>query len=412
MKKMKKIHIARIAIFATTIVVVVTFATILGLYARGYRLSQEEGLTPHGLLAIKSDPSGAEVLLNGEIKTATDDNLPIKPGVYNVEVRKDGFLTWEKELKIEEETVTQVIAQLFKSAPSLNSITFTGALNPVPSRDFSKIAYTVPPEIPGTPDEKSGLWVLETINLPIGFSREPRRITNGDLTGSRITWSPNDREILLETQNGASYLLNTDTFTNVDELKPLGTTRKEVIAQWEEEIDKKREVQLNKLPDELASILGESNSPFIMSPDNDMILYTAQSTATLPENLIPPVPGASNQKQERDIKVGHTYVYDIEEDRNFLIDDNSETLSISTGETISKDVTRRLSWFPTSRNLVLAEEGYVAILDYDGTNKREVFSGNYSNPFAFSTVSDDRIILLTNFGATDTLPNLYSLNLK
>lgn len=408
---MKKIHVARLTIFATTILVVVSFATALGLYARGYRFTRDRGLSPHGLLAIKSDPTGAQVFVNGEIKTATDDNLSLEPGTYDVEVRKDGFITWKKELLIEEESVTQVIAQLFKSAPSLNAITFTGVQNPVPSRDVSKIAYIVPPQVPGISDEKSGLWILETVNLPIGFSREPRRITDGDITGAVITWSPDDREIMLDTPLG-SYLLDANDFVEYTARAPLGTTKTETLEQWDTVLTQRRVAQLTKLPDELAEILDDPTAEFVISPDDDMVLYTATKDAILPEMLISPVPAASNQPQERDIKLGHTYVYDIEEDRNFVIDADSSTLTISSGSTVSEEITRRISWFPTSRNLVVAGASSVAIIDYDGTNTRQIFSGNYSSPFAFPTVSDDRVILLTNFGAVNTLPNLYSLNLK
>jgi hypothetical protein len=71
-----------------------------------------------------------------------------------------------------------------------------------------------------------------------------------------------------------------------------------------------------------------------------------------------------------------------------------------------------LSWFPNSKNLILAEEGKVTIMDYDGTNRQVVYSGNYVSPYAFPFVNTGKIIILTNLGANSSLPNLYSLSLK
>ena len=62
--------------------------------------------------------------------------------------------------------------------------------------------------------------------------------------------------------------------------------------------------------------------------------------------------------------------------------------------------------------LVLAEEGKVIIMDYDGTNRQEVYTGSYIAPHAFPTVSDERLLLLTNLGADSGSPNIYSLTLK
>jgi hypothetical protein len=51
-------------------------------------------------------------------------------------------------------------------------------------------------------------------------------------------------------------------------------------------------------------------------------------------------------------------------------------------------------------------------MDYDGTNRQEVYSGSYIAPHAFPTVNKERLLILTNLGADSVLPNLYSLSLK
>ena len=51
-------------------------------------------------------------------------------------------------------------------------------------------------------------------------------------------------------------------------------------------------------------------------------------------------------------------------------------------------------------------------MDYDGTNRQEVYAGSYVAPHAYPALTTDRIIILTNLGANTSPPNLYSLSLK
>ncbi|MFH1971348.1 MAG: hypothetical protein ABIJ05_03140, partial [Patescibacteria group bacterium] len=107
---------------------------------------------------------------------------------------------------------------------------------------------------------------------------------------------------------------------------------------------------------------------------------------------------------------GRIYVYDIKEDRNFLIAENSDGFIVDG--IVPANPRKRLAWFPNSNNLILAEEGRIYIMDYDGTNRQEVYSGAYIAPYAFPFASNQRIMILTNLGADSSTPNLYSLTIK
>ncbi len=377
----------RVFIFLLTIVVVGSLGTIISLYARGYRFDVKTfRFEPNGLFVVKSDPDGAQVFINTELKTATNATVPLPPDTYDVEIRKEGYLSWKKRLVIEKEIVTEANASLFKAVPSLSAVTFSGNINPVPTNDLAKIAYAVP---------KTGLWVIETVNLPLGFAKDPRQITDGDLTGASWEWSPNGREILLTTKTGI-FLLDAGHFTPQNQRVNITSGKTEILAEWQKERKIKLAAQIRGLPEELVDILERKTDLIIFSPDETKILYTASSSADLADKLIKPLPGASTQKQERQIKTDKIYVYDIKEDRNFSVSNSAATLR----------------WFPTSQHLVLAEDGKITIMDYDGTNRQEVYSGSYISPHAFPTVNKERLLILTNLGADSVLPNLYSLSLK
>ena len=384
----------RILIFLVTIGIVASLALFASYYARCYKLNLKTfKFTPNGILVVNSEPNGAQIYLNNQLKTATSATLSVAPGAYTIQIKKDGFLTWEKQMEVQKEVVTQIDAVLFPAAPSLSALTFSGVASPVVSPSTTKIAYAVP----GTKDtiEKTGLWITEVATFPIGFNREPKRITDGDLTNATWVWSPDEREILL-TIDKLTYLLDTSEFTPQIERLNVSNQLDLIHARWKEIENKKLSAQLTNLPDELESIFSKNADTIIFSPDEYKILYTASESASLPVGLIKELPGASTQTQTRAIKPGMKYVYDIKEDRNF---------EIATKDDITY-------WLPTSRHLIIPQKDKIVIVEYDGTNKQTVYSGSYIYPHAYPYSNAGKMLILTNLGATDSLPNLYSLNLK
>ena len=121
----------RLVFFVLTITIVTVVGYLVSLYARGYRLEKGQ-VSANGLLVIKSAPDGAQVFVNGELKTATNANLALAPGTYDVSVQKEGYITWNKRMQIEEEIVTETTAHLFKIVPSLSAITFQQVPTPYP----------------------------------------------------------------------------------------------------------------------------------------------------------------------------------------------------------------------------------------------------------------------------------------
>lgn len=386
----------RVFTFLLTCIVVGILLYVGILYARGYRFDEDTGqLSARGLLVTKSNPDGAQIYINGVLKTATNSTLPLVPGSYQVEIKKDGFRSWSKKLTIEKEVVTETEATLFRIAPALSPITFSGVMNPVLSDDLSKILFSVPATKENSDQEKDGLWVIETINLPIGFSKDPRRITDGDLSGTTYRFSPDGRQIMLDTPQ-ETYLLDVSIYTPQAKRVAVAQTVDKTLAGWEKERENRTKSLTKNLPGALAEILNLNATGIAFSPDETKILYKAAAEATIPKDLIKSVPGASTQTEERTIKKDHTYIYDIKEDKNFLITDRNHILL----------------WYPTSKHILLAGTDNIIIMDYDGTNRQEVYSGVYSSPYAFPTANPDRIIILTNLGANTASANLYSLGLK
>ncbi len=402
----------RILILIATIMIVGLGSYLLFLYARGYRIDGKDlTVKPSGLLIVKSNPEGAQVLINQEVKGATNINLSLPPESYDITIKKEGYSTWQKRITIKKEEVTEIEAQLFKLAPSLSAITLNTAINPNTSPDGTRIAFVVPATKENIEEEKEGLWILDNINLPLGFSRDPRRITDGDLKEASWVWSPNGREILL-TLGKSKFLLDTNIFTPQTKRVNVAAKADEIISEWQKEKEKILASKIKSLPEKLAPIIKDYATNITFSPDETKILYTAKSDYNLPDEIIKPIPGASTQKQERGIKKYNTYVYDIKEDRNFLISEKNEDLQVGNLWENKTPPKEKIVWFPTSINLMWAKEGKVIVMDYDGKNRQEVYSGSYFAPFAFPSLTNDRIIILTNLGSDSQDANLYHVNIK
>lgn len=440
------IPLASLAILATG-----TFLAIK--FAQGYRpdLTSGKNIKGTGLLVANSFPSGAQVFLNNNLTTATDDTLNLPPGEYQIEIKKDGFNPWKKTLKLEAELVTQTNATLFPSVPTLRPLTFTGALNPLSSPNGQKLAYLV--TTASTPTQ-NGLWVVDlNPTTPFIRSQQPRQVSrifwSSDLP--RLTWSPDSSQILAHL-NTNNYLLDATKFNDLAQLKDVTAQLPLIFSQWEEQLARQQRQQFSTLPSPLANILLTAATNFYFSPDETKLLYTAINPVTIPDNLLPALPASNTQPQQRQLAPGATYVYDLKEDRNFLVlppppaelgdstqpqltktllvdslTSESTTASAAT-KLQAKNLPQTLSaftaqytslgvlpiqWFPNSTHLIFNQPDKVSILEYDGLNLTTIYSGSFDPSFVYPSPSGSQLLILTNLNQDSNLPpNLYSIDLK
>lgn len=392
--------IKRTFIFAFVILAIFLVSFLLIQFAKGYRPDfSKRTLRPTGLLVATSVPDGAQVFIDGKLKSATNNTISLAPGEYEVEIKKDGFSTWKKSLKIEKELVVKTDAYLFPLVPDLKALTFTGAADPVLSPDGTKVVYGVE----GATVGKNGLWILDLPDLPFGRIREPRQIVRSAPRGRNFAkadykWSPDSKKILVSLGK-ENFLLDQGSLTPATALIDVSENLNIILRQWEDEETKRQEQKLKKLPKELVEIIKTTTKAINFSLDETKILYTATASATLEDELIPPILAASTQKQERKLKPGQIYIYDIKEDRNFQLMEGKEDIKVL--------------WFPTSKHLLIVEEGKVQIVEYDSTNAVTVYGGPFEDLYAFPWPNGNKILVLTLLsGEEDSLPNLYAVSLR
>lgn len=462
---MTQVQRSRLLIFLAT-AVFITLGTIFMIrFAKGYRLGSTGTVRGTGLLTATSFPNGAEVYLDGRLTTATDNTLNLEPGMYEVEIKKDGYHSWRKTLTIEEELVTQTSATLFPTSPSLEPLTYTGAVNPIPSPDGNQVVFAV---ASASAAAKNGLYVQDLGSSPIALNRSARQIARSssdyNYTTARYTWSPNGSEVLVAFTSGSHVLLAANRFNDLGDLKDVTATLAQIMREWEIELARKEQIRLKELPGSLAEAATAQATNLYFSPDGHRLLYQATEDFEIPTELIPSLPASSTQPESRAVGKGNWYVYDLEEDRNFFLAEGilpPELEEESEDATASAFVRRKLAllddlkapllpveldsspsahrllqtgytrlesialfnaqyspiyvgdlqWFPDSTHLIIKTDTNIDLVEYDGTNRVTVYAGPFDSNFVYAWPDSSRLVTLIQF-SPDTTPNLYTIKLK
>lgn len=397
-----------VAPFIVTIILALVSLAII-FYGRGYRLDfDQKNVAPKGLLVANSQPNGAQVFIDGKLTSATNSTIALEPGWYSVRIEKEGYSRWEKKLRVQGEVVAKTDTILFPINPSLSPITVTGVANPKLSPDNTKIVFTVSKATNGLQEavDGSGVFILDLNDRPLGSTRNSRQIAKESpflsFENAVLSWDPTGKKVLAQIGN-RYFLLDANSLNNnPTEVTSILTTVYDEWAKEEETLEKERHSAVKK---DLAVILKSSTKTLSWSPDETKILYEATASAKIPQIIKPPLIGTNPTTEERTIKVGRIYIYDIKEDKNFFITD-SKALP--------------LQWFPTSSHLLLTEEarlpdvqGKISVMDYDATNKVTLYAGPFIGDLVAPWPNGSKIVILTTLNPQpDAKLNLYAINIR
>lgn len=416
--------------FVTVIAILGSSLAIIA-YGRGYRLDvNKSSIKPTGLVSVTSDPIGAQVFLENILKTATNNSFAVDPGWYNVTISKEGYISWQKRLRIQGEVVSRADAFLFPTNPSLSPLTTLGLQQPLLSPDGTKITYIIPADHLGNDlAKKAGLWVYELSEGPLGRNRDPIQLATidnlFDVQNTILIWSPDSTQII--SKSGLSTRLF--DLNKPGDYVDISAIRDIRQKEWEDERQIKESQKLEGFEQVVIDVATSSAHILSFSPDETKILYEATAAANIPIAINPPLIGTNSITETRKIIPGNIYVYDSKEDKNFLILEAKEiparkptptptrrpglpSLTKIPESTISPLATM-IHWFPTSRHVLLTLPGKIDIMEYDRTNWVTVYAGPFEEGFIAPWSNGSRIVILTNLNpGASSLPNLYTVNLR
>ncbi len=381
-------------LFSVTVaVVLLIIAVVVIFWARGFKPNlTTRGIDRTGQIVANSTPEGASVYLNDRLMSATDTTIGfLDPGIYKVKIQKEGYFSWEKEVFVRADLVSQINALLFPQAPEIKPLTSSGAFNPTLSPDNSKIVF-------GVPGELGGALMLPLVDSPFAFRQNPRVLAANsakfDFSKAKFIWNPNSDEFIarFEDENGqatANIILNARDTSQ--ELRDITASLNATIASWKNQLELSSQNLSILAPDEVKIATAEADlqknvgqftsaglvnyfpDGLIFSPDEKKILYLHQD--------------------------GSWNVYDLDQTIDFDLPQLDDLESIS--------------WYPDSQHLVVAQKNQISVVETDGKNKTAIFTGNFENGFVFAHPAGFRIILLTKLTQQEGTPaNLYSINLK
>ncbi|MDP2864376.1 MAG: hypothetical protein Q8N73_01820 [bacterium] len=104
----------RTVLFSICVFLFLVSASAVVFYSQGYRFDfEKKKITQAGAFYFKVLPRSAQIYLNGQLKKETDfifgsaliENL--LPKTYNIQIKKEGYISWEKTLEIKEKQVTE-----------------------------------------------------------------------------------------------------------------------------------------------------------------------------------------------------------------------------------------------------------------------------------------------------------------
>lgn len=181
------------------ITVFIVFAPLLILYVSGRGFDFGEINRNTGILDIQSDPSGAEIYLNGEKSGTTPTALRfIKEGTYTIEIRKNGLRTWSKKLFIESGKVTY--------AGTLNEAIHLLPNNPAIVSPLNNIDSFI--------IKNNLLYALSKENNLLEYNLGSEKINSENKLTTLATTlqdSGNNRFLFTKSPSGENLLINLDT---------------------------------------------------------------------------------------------------------------------------------------------------------------------------------------------------------
>jgi Tol biopolymer transport system component len=325
----------------------------------------------------------------------------LAPKDYDIRIEKDGYYPWRKSVTLINEAVTKTDAVLFPVAPKLEATTLIGAQDPVVDPTGGLIGY----KVSSSSAENNGIYVLSLANRIIPFGASSKQIVTDEIDNfstANIEFSPDGREMLASIPNGELpriYLLKTDTLNPTP--RNVSSTIDEVREEWSTTQEQLVEKFASTLPDKSRQFILDNFSTPKLSPEGDKIFYIASQSATMPLFINPPLPSTNSTPENRTINQGHAYVYQLKEDKNYIL------YSPVENETMPDFV-----WYPSSSHLVFEQNRRIFSLEFDGGNKTTLYAGPFDPKFLYTWPDGSGLIILTNFNDETVPPNLYKVGLR
>lgn len=199
--KKKRKHIIRLYIGYVLMTVVVGLVTyFLVNAANGLAIDRGTGqIIQNGLVIVDAHPESARISIDGIDKGTTDNRLILPEGDYNVELKRDGYRSWNHKITLEGKTIEQLVYPvLFPTKLITKSIqqydTVPTLVSTSPDRHWAVIKAPAPEAAFNVIDLSTNKHPVTTINLP----SDTLTAAAGAHTFEAIEWASDNNHLLLK----------------------------------------------------------------------------------------------------------------------------------------------------------------------------------------------------------------------
>jgi hypothetical protein len=269
----------------------------LGIYyfSRGYRLNiSEREIKRTGVLTVQSEPSNAQVYINGDSVGKTPRSRTLDVGSHRVSVQKDGYVEWNKEIEIMEEKSTPIYPFLVLKELIPSNIWQSEATieNYWTNKDRDYFIFLLLDTL-----GQYSLWTYR-INTPI-WNLNPNPIQILSLETNKIDLKISNNGLLAimtvtENEEESAYIIELNNPTSLDNLAPIeqlvstehkihwSKDNRHIIMESSEEIVSLDTSNLNNETLNTTSTLVEKDpdTEYIWSTDEEGFFYLLEKLHT------------------------------------------------------------------------------------------------------------------------------------
>jgi hypothetical protein len=202
--KKQRAHIIRMIAGYILIGIAIMFGTIILLYqAYGFGIDKGGEVVQSGLVFMSSGPDRSQIYLNGEkYKAVTNTKVSLEAGDYNVEIRRNGYDSWKRQIRVEGGSVQHFdYPKLFPSKLTTNTVkTYPKAPSLATSSPDRHWLLVHQPDTSATFDiydisDPKKAQLPTVITLPESVISNPRAGTHN---WKLAEWSSDNRHVLLQ----------------------------------------------------------------------------------------------------------------------------------------------------------------------------------------------------------------------
>lgn len=216
MKKKQKKYLG-IALKVGIYLFIILFTVLIYYFAKGYRINlNDQQITKTGVLNIKADPFWSDIYIDGKKDGRSPKSKSLDIGVYNVDIKKDGYKTWTKRVEIFDEKSTIVRPWLMLEEPKTATVWNSEQLfEKIWTNRSSQLAVIQLKDS----NEQSTLWAYRTTTPFLSFSNNLVKLLTTDAEITDLKLSPDGNKALITLKDKLEekiYLLDTSSPIKLD----------------------------------------------------------------------------------------------------------------------------------------------------------------------------------------------------